>query len=794
MSSLATATFVLAILAPVSGQYLFPDCNNGPLKSNAVCDTSGSSVDRATALVNEMTLAEKLNSTGNVNPGVPRLGLPAYDWWQEALHGVATRHGANYTPKGDYSHATSFPQPLLMGAAFDDELIFDVATVISTEARAFSNANRLGLDLWTPNINPFRDPRWGRGQEVPGEDPFHLQSYVKALITGLQGGVDPDVYRVVATCKHFAAYDLENWNGIRRYDFDAQVSAQDLKEYYMPPFQTCARDAKVGAFMCSYNSLNGVPACANEYLMQTILREHWGWNASDHWVVSDCDAVQQVFSSGAHDHAYAATREQTVADTLVAGTDLNCGTYYPNYLGNAIAQGLVEESVLDQSLIRLYSAFVRLGYFDSNASHPYRSLGWSNVSTPASERLAYNAAAESIVLLKNDGTLPYAITPSTTVALIGEWANATVSMQGNYAGTAPYLHSPLYALQQLNVTVNYATGPGQSNPLTDFIPAAVRAANRSDVIIYIGGMDQEDADEGDDRYWIDWTQTQRDLISQVAALGKPCILVQMGMMLDSSQFLANPNISALLWAGYPGQDGGTAIMDIITGTVAPAGRLPVTQYPAGYVNDVPMTDMSLRPGPNNPGRTYRWYEDAVVPFGFGLHYTNFSASFTSSPSSTYSIASLMGNCTDVYPDRCPFQAFPVNVTNTGSTASDFVTLGFLSGQFGPQPYPIKTLVAYDRLHDVQPGSSRITMLNLTLGSLARVDELGNTVLYPGDYALLVDQPTQVSFTPANLAATITTESTLTNRGKAILNFTLTGDEVVLDEWPQPPEQYMGYRA
>jgi beta-D-xylosidase 4 len=233
--------------------------------------------------------------------------------------------------------------------------------------------------------------------------------------------------------------------------------------------------------------------------MQTILREHWGWNASDHWIVSDCDAVQQVFSSGAHDHEYAATREQTVADTLSAGTDLNCGTYYPNYLGDAIAQGLVQESALDQSLIRLYSALVRLGYFDSNSSHPYRSLDWSNVSTPASERLAYNAAAESIVLLKNDGTLPYAITPSTSVALIGEWANATVSMQGNYAGTAPYLHSPLYALQQLNVTVNYATGPGQSNPLTDFIPAAINAANSSDVIIYIGGMDQEDADEGDDR-------------------------------------------------------------------------------------------------------------------------------------------------------------------------------------------------------------------------------------------------------------------------------------------------------
>lgn len=217
------------------------------------------------------TLDEKINATDSASPGVPRLGIPAYNWWSEALHGVADSPGVNFSDQGDFSYATSFPQPILMGAAFDDQLIRDVATVVSTEARAFNNANRTGLDFWTPNINPFRDPRWGRGQgkhinvkdildvdannslETPGEDPFHLSSYVHNLIQGLQGDASDPYKRVVATCKHFAGYDLENWNGNHRYQFDAQISQQDLVEYYLPPFQSCARDSNVGSFMCSYS-------------------------------------------------------------------------------------------------------------------------------------------------------------------------------------------------------------------------------------------------------------------------------------------------------------------------------------------------------------------------------------------------------------------------------------------------------------------------------------------------------------------------------------------------------------
>ena len=232
-----------------------------------------------------------------------------------ALHGVASSPGVTFASSGNYSHATSFPQPILMGAAFDDALIEAVAAVVSTEARAFDNDNRAGLDFWTPNINPFKDPRWGRGQETPGEDPFHLQSYVKSLILGLQGGYDPVIKKIVATCKHFAAYDLENWHESLRYSFDAVVSSQDLVEYYLPPFQQCARDSNVGAVMCSYNAVNGVPSCASEYLLQTILREHWGWTNEDQWVTSDCDAVQNIYMP----HGFTQTPEQAVAAALNAG-------------------------------------------------------------------------------------------------------------------------------------------------------------------------------------------------------------------------------------------------------------------------------------------------------------------------------------------------------------------------------------------------------------------------------------------------------------------------------------------
>lgn len=243
-----------------------------------------------------------------------------------------------------------------------------------------------------------------------------------------------------------------------------------------------------------------------------------------------------------------------------------------------------------------------------------------------------------------------------------------------------------------------------------------------------------------------------------------------GGQLDDSSLFSNPNVSAIVWDGYPGQDGGTALIDIITGKAAPAGRLPITRYPTNYIQEVAMTDMNLRPGPNNPGRTYKWFPNPVVEFGFGVHYTNFTASFANkSLSSTYAISDLGSSCsnsTSKYLDLCPFTTVPISVTNTGtSKTSDFVALLFVSGSHGPQPYPIKSLVAYQRLYSIAPGASQTAMLNLTMGSFARVDDNGNSVLYPSDYSLLVDVPTP-----------------------AVVNFTLTGSQAMLDQWPQRPAQ------
>lgn len=348
-------------------------------------------------------------------------------------------------------------------------------------------------------------------------------------------------------------------------------------------------------------------------------------------------------------------------------------------------------------------------------------------------------------------------------------------MQGNYYGIPPYLHSPLYAAQQLGVTVNYAEGASQGNPTTDDWGAEYEAAAKSDVIIVVGGIDNDVESEELDRVAIAWSGPQLDMITQLATYGKPVVVVQMGAgQLDSTPLVANANVSALLWAGYPGQDGGVALFDVITGAVAPAGRLPVTQYPARFTREVPMTDMALRPSDTSAGRTYKWYNGtAVFPFGFGLHYTNFSAEVTAGPDGkTFAIADLVSSCgtnTTAKLDLCPFTSLAVSVTNTGAVDSDYVALAFLTGSFGPLPRPKSSLVAYDRLHSIAAGSSQTAALNLTLGSLARVDENGDKVLYPGDYAVLIDIPDQPL---------------------ASVNFTLTGDDAgtVIESWPRLPTE------
>lgn len=696
--------------------------------------------------------------------GAPRIGLPAYNWWSEALHGVAYAPGVDFPDSPPFDAATSFPMPVLMASAFDDDLIERVGTVIGIEARAWGNAGYAGVDYWTPNVNTFKDPRWGRGSETPGEDALRVSRYARSMVRGLEGNSGSSSRRVVATCKHYAGNDFEDWNGHTRHDFDARISLQDLAEYYLRPFQECTRDSKAGSIMCAYNAVNGVPSCANEYLMQTILRDHWNWTESNNYITSDCEAVLDVSAN----HHYAKTNAEGTALCFEAGMDTSCEYESSSDIPGAWSQGLLSEETVDRALLRLFEGLVRTGFFDGEASE-WASLGWKDVNTPDAQSLALQAAIDGTVLLKNDGVLPLDLTSgqNNVVALVGFWADDETKLQGGYSGRAPFLNTPAYAARQLGLTVQVATGPvlEEDGSATDtWTENAVAAAEKSDYIIYFGGLDTSSAGETKDRYEIDWPSAQLALLDRLSETGKPIIVVQMGDQLDDTLLLANPAIGAILWASWPGQDGGTAMMELITGRSSPAGRLSITQYPANYTEEIDMTEMSLRPTDSSPGRTYRWYPTPVLPFGYGLHYTSFDAHFRacSLPREQLSIQDLVADCDAEYKDTCLMPPLSVAVTNTGDHASDFVALVFIKCEAGPKPYPLKTLAAYDRLRDIQPGSTTTAKLSWTLDNIARRNQDGDLVLYPGTYTLMLDEPTQ-----------------------AVVNITLTGTEAVLDEWPKP---------
>jgi beta-D-xylosidase 4 len=348
-------------------------------------------------------------------------------------------------------------------------------------------------------------------------------------------------------------------------------------------------------------------------------------------------------------------------------------------------------------------------------------------------------------------------------------------MLSGYSGYPPYLLSPVLAATQLNLTYLYAPGPvSPSNSTQDtWTAAALSAANKSDVILYFGGTDTSLASEDKDRTSIAWPAAQLALLQSLSTLHKPLIITQLGDQLDATPLLTSPSISALLWAGYPGQAGGLAALHAITGASPPAGRLPVTQYPANYTAALPMTSMALRPNATAPGRTYRWFpqREAVRPFGFGLHYTHFQAQIGEFAALEFTTASLLAGCGERYLDLCPFAA-PVSVwmTNDGDrVTSDYVALLFVRGEFGPAPYPEKTLVGYTRVRGIVPGETRAVLVEVRVGDLAWVDERGRRVLYPGRYEFVLDVDGEEE------------------EGK-VVGFEVGGEEVVLDDFPQPRGQ------
>jgi len=583
--------------------------------------------DRARDLVSRMTIEEKVSQMMHSAPAIERLGVPAYNWWNECLHGVA-RAGV----------ATVFPQAIGLAAMWDVDLMGEIADVISTEGRAkHHEAVRQGdygiyrgLTFWTPNINIFRDPRWGRGHETYGEDPYLTARLGVAFVKGLQGD-HPTYLKAVATPKHFAVHSGPEKD---RHSFDAVVSKKDLRETYLPAFEACVKEAGAGSVMGAYNRTNGEPCCASKTLLIDILRDEWGF---DGYVVSDCGAIQDI-----HQHHQVTTcTAESAALSVTNGCDLECGCVYANLM-TALEKGLISEETIDRALVRLFTARFRLGMFDPPEQVPYAQIPYEANDCEEHRQLARKAARESIVLLKNEpgsptyeggvgrGLLPLR-KDLNSIAVIGPNADSLDVLLGNYFGTPSRYVTPLEGIRNAvsaDTRVWYAKGCELLGNSTDGFSEAVSAAERSEVVVICPGLspqiegeagDAFNSDAGGDRTHIDLTGVQQQLLERIVAVGKPVVLV----LLNGSALAinwANEHVPAILEAWYPGQEGGTAIADVLFGDYNPSGRLPVT-FPKSLEQLPPFEDYSMQ------GRTYRYMtEEPLYPFGYGLSYTRFEYS------------------------------------------------------------------------------------------------------------------------------------------------------------------------
>ncbi|KAD6454369.1 hypothetical protein E3N88_09075 [Mikania micrantha] len=440
--------------ADYSPRYACDTNKNPSLKNYVFCNTSLDIKTRVSDLLKQMTLQEKAGSIVSVADSIPRLGIPSYGWWSEALHGVSDTGPATWFNASVIPGATSFPQVILTAASFNESLFNTIGKVVSTEARAMYNMGVAGLTFWSPNVNIFRDPRWGRGQETPGEDPILTSKFGVAYVKGLQEREDHDKERlkVGACCKHYTAYDLDNWNNVNRFRFDAFVTKQDMEDSYNPPFKSCVLEGNVASVMCSYNQVNGKPTCADRELLEDVVRGEWKLNG---YISSDCDSLRVMFEV----QRWAKTPEQVAADALNAGLDLNCGDWLRKFTTLAVKKGLVKQPVVDRAVTNSFTTLMRLGFFDGHPSNQlYGYLGKKDVCTRAHQDLAREAARQGTVLLKNSfRSLPLRKTSIKSLAVIGPNANATRAMIGNYAGVPCKYTSPLNGLSRY-VKTTYEQG------------------------------------------------------------------------------------------------------------------------------------------------------------------------------------------------------------------------------------------------------------------------------------------------------------------------------------------------
>lgn len=719
---------------------------NPELKKFRFCDTSLDVKTRVDDLVKRLTLQEKIGWIVNTAKGVSRLGIPNYEWWSEILHGISFI-GPGSKFMGPVPGATSFPQVILTAATFNVSLYEAIGKAVSTEARAMYNEGLAGLTFWSPNINIYRDPRWGRGQETPGEDPLLSSRYGAAYVRGLQQRDDgnKEKLKIAACCKHYTAYDLDDWKGFRRYNFNAMVSQQDLDDTYNPPFKSCVLDGNVASVMCSYNQINGRPTCGDRDLLYGVIRGQWKLNG---YIVTDCDSIHEMFNS----QRFRETPEETAALALNAGLDLNCGSSLTNFTQGAVDRGLVNETVISRAVSNNFATMMRLGFFDGNPkNHLYGNLGAKDICTTATREFAREVARQGFVLLKNTkGSLPLSSTAIKNLAVIGPNAAATEAMLGSYFGLPCKYTSPLEAIKASVSTVLYQPGCADVWCATPQVEDAKKIASEANAVVLIMGLDQNIEREALDRMNVTLPGQQELLITEVAKVSKgPVILVIMsGGSLDIQFAKDNPKVSSILWVGYPGEAGGAAIADVIFGICNPGGRLPMTWYPQSYVDKVNMTNMNFRPNPATgfPGRTYRFYKGKTVyPFGYGLSYSAFSHHLVEAPefvtvpleeahvcrtSTCKSIDSVDHNCNNL--------AFDIHlgVKNTGKFSGSHTVLLFSSP---PELHnaPQKQLIGFEKLH-LMPQEDGVVQFKIDVCKhLSVVDETGKWKVALGQHMLHV---------------------------------------------------------
>lgn len=671
--------------------------------------------ERARKLVEQMTLEEKTFQTLHGAAEIKRLGIKAYNWWNEALHGVA-RAGV----------ATVFPQAISLAATFDEDFIEQVADAISTEGRAKFNMQQKyedmdiykGLTFWSPNVNIFRDPRWGRGHETFGEDPYLSSRLGVRFVEGLQGH-DENYMKAAACAKHFAVHsgpeDL-------RHSFNAVVSKQDMYETYLPAFKACVKEAKVEAVMGAYNRTNGDPCCGNKTLLQDILRKEWGFQGH---VVSDCWAIKD-FHEG---HGVTGGALESVAMAMNNGCDLNCGQLFA-YMTEAVQQGMVSEERLDEALVNLFTARMKLGVFDEKGSTPYDDIPYTVVDSGEMKALNLKAAEKCITLLKNeDNILPLDKTKLKTIGIIGPNADNRKALVGNYEGTASRYYTISEGIQDYvgdEVRVLFSEGChlykdkiSELSQGSDRLAEVKSICDASDVVILCLGLDSglegEEGDQGNqyasgDKPGLDLPGKQQELLETVYESGKPVVLV----LLSGSALAvtwADEHIPAILQGWYPGAQGGKAIARVLFGDKNPEGRLPVTFYRS--TEELPeFTDYSMK------GRTYRYMEnEALYPFGYGLSYTDF----------TYSNVRVSS-------DFIKEEGISVSavLTNTGDVEGTETVQVYVKACREGTPNPqLKGI----RKVSLKPGESKEVTVTLPLEAFALYDEQAVNRVEAGEYCI-----------------------------------------------------------